>query len=230
MDHIAAVLIDHQWLVDPQNLLALLLQNNYDFRKTINTLQFLSVRPFQDSREEIRRYGYQRYSTLLYWPLQPVEVPVEVSAPENTKENQWKVSMNESDLYCDDRTFDFVNGNFLRFFSDLHPSPSTPLPSSIPTISIHRLSSAKFPLRGGILTIRGSNLHTVGEVLLQGCGEGALPLEFLSQHKKALTVRIPSLPYGLYHLMCVLRDGRLAEESVLSRWFGNVAILVMAVE
>ena len=203
---------------------------NYDFRQIVNSLQFLSARPPSSPHEELCRYGYQHYSTMLYWPLQP-------------EKEQWKVALSPVHHLHDERTVDFINSNFLRFFANCHPTPSSspsssssssssssPTVVSPPTIVIHHLSTAKFPLSGGPLTIYGTGLQKVDEVLLEGCEEGPRVLLPTARTEHFLSVHIPSLPYGLYHLQFGLKNGMIAWERDQSPWFGNNAILVMAMK
>ena len=143
------------------------MQNRYDFRKSINNLQFVSNLPFRSIETDILQYGYQRYSSLLYWPLIP-------------HHSTWRPTVEYTPTLFDRNTNYFLNSNFLRFFCSLH-SERCRCKVPYPHLTITAISPCLIPLSGGRVTVKGERLTEIGDILLMGCDEGAKSLEILQR-------------------------------------------------
>lgn len=210
--HVAAILIANKFTPSAQDLLSVVMQNRYDFRKSINTLQFISNQPFGSVESDIEQYGYQRYTSLLYWPLIPYH-------------SKWKPTVEYIPTLNDRNTDYFLNSNFLHFLCSLHPERYRHC-VECPRLVIKTITPCLVPLSGGRVTVRGERLIRVNEVLLAGCDEGARPLVITEQSDTVLEVLVPSLPRGLYHLHFYLKNGEMGRNDIGSPWFGNNGLLV----
>ena len=184
--HLAAVLVARHRLIPAEQLVDVAMQNRYDFRQAVSTLQLFRGKPMTPVREAIPREGYRRYASMLCWPLVP-------------RGNQWKTEIEPFSILEDENTDYFVDGNFLRVFSQLHPErcfhdfPVSP-------ISLSRLRPSILDSRGGRVKLVGSGLAGVSQVFLSGCANGAMALEVSHRGEESLELMIPAVEPGLYHV------------------------------
>lgn len=179
------------------------MRNQLDFRKTINSLQFLAASPNIES--------FMDWDHMAHWPYKQ-------------SGQCWHKTPETQHLLNDDQTDVFLVSNFLRLFSRQHPAVSSP-PAPFPAFRLDSVSPSLLPLEGAQVTIKGS-MSAVAEVLLLGCDEGATPLPFSRVSSGELQATLPPLPHGLYHLLFFAQDGRQLLCSREQPWFGREAVLV----
>lgn len=139
------------------------------------------------AREAVPREGYRRYETLLCWPLLP-------------RGNRWRTEIEPISLLEDENTDYFVDGNFLRFFSQIHPERCFHgFPDSSRTVE--RVRPSILDSRGGRVKLAGRGLSGVSSVWLVGDAVGARALRVEREKEGVLEVRIPAVEPGLYHVV-----------------------------
>ena len=185
--HLAAMLVARNRGIPAEQLIDVAMQNRYDFRRAASSLQLSRGKPMAPAREAVPREGYRRYETLLCWPLLP-------------RGNRWRTEIEPISLLEDENTDYFVDGNFLRFFSQIHPERCFhSFPDSSRTVE--RVRPSILDSRGGRVKLAGRGLSGVSSVWLVGDAVGARALRVEREKEGVLEVRIPAVEPGLYHVV-----------------------------
>lgn len=185
------------------------LQYEYDCRKIITNLQFLSSYSSNQS--------FSSYSSMIHWPYS-LNSSKQISIQNNIHS------------FLDDPNLDyFFTSNFLPFFCKNHPARNYHSYHD-KTIEITSFSPSLVSLQGGSVVITGNDLSIIHEILLIGCEEGSMNISFERQNKTKLLLHIPALLRGLYSFQFITSEGIQILQSSYQPWFGLANIYITDIQ